>query len=227
VSALIPVIATFLVALTLGRLTARPTIRRLRAQLTDATWRAQHDPLTGLLNRAGLTAAYGTWQQTSQPLILVMVDLDDFKSINDTHGHETGDKILATVGNRIEETADLYGGLAARLSGDEFVALLPVRHGEVARPVEAIVNVLAAAVTVDTDGTAVTLEPSGRAGSCRGEHSDPLTVLLRRADIALYHAKHNGSPYVLYEPGLTMPIPQPRRRGTRLRDCRRHRGASA
>lgn len=114
-----------------------------------------------------------------------MIDLDDFKSINDTYGHDAGDKLLAVVGDRIDEMAELYEGVAARLSGDEFVVLLPIRHSELGRTVDAIVNVLAAPVTADTDGTPLTLQPSGKAGSCRGEHGDPLALLLRQAETSM------------------------------------------
>ncbi|MFI2652818.1 GGDEF domain-containing protein [Micromonospora fulviviridis] len=216
-------IATGLAAFTLGGLAMWPSVRRLRNRLTDAIWQLEHDPVTGMLNRAGLLAAHATLTEadTAGPIIVVLIDLDDFKPVNDTHGHDRGDDVLAAIGGRIADIAALHGGTAARLSGDEYAALLPVRTADLARIADTFVALIAQPVELTTDGTTVTVTVTASVGIALAESTDPFEeVALRRADIAMYHAKHHGrNRHALYEPGMAMPEPG-RRRGPRLRDRR-------
>jgi diguanylate cyclase (GGDEF)-like protein len=217
-------IATPAVAFLLGWLTARPLIRRLRAELADAAWWLGHDPLTGMLNRVGLHAAHAAMASTPQPVVILLIDLDDFKPVNDTHGHDSGDDLLIEIGDRITETADLFGGTAARLSGDEFAVLLPVRDQNHSRAADLFLTTIAQPVQLATDDTPVTVTVTASIGVTIAETSDPLDdVALRRTDIAMYHAKHHGgNRYTIYEPGMTMPA-NAHRRGPRLRDLRQQR----
>ncbi|MFC7759723.1 GGDEF domain-containing protein [Catellatospora bangladeshensis] len=179
----------------------------------------EHDPLTGLLNRRGLAAAHDRWQRKHhRPLALVFLDLDDFKAVNDTHGHHAGDELLIEVAHRLAEIADLYGGAAARRSGDEFAVLLPA-HRDLERTVDAIVAVVSQPVRISIDGTAVELPASASAGVCISEPSDDLDTLLHRADVALYHAKHTWRLFVMHRPGMAMPEAR-HRQGPRRRDRR-------
>ncbi|AEB44313.1 GGDEF domain-containing protein [Micromonospora maris] len=196
--------------------------RRLRAALTDAAWQLAHDPLTGLLNRAGLLAAHTTHTTLTthpQPILAILIDLDGFKTINDTHGHDTGDDLLITIADRIEELTDLHGGVAARLSGDEYAALLPVCRHDVDRIAAAFVAVIAAPARLDIDGHLSTIAVTASIGVACVESTDSLgDVALHRADIAMYHAKHGGgNQHVIYTPGLRMPT-RAARRGPRPRD---------
>ncbi|MEU1687883.1 diguanylate cyclase [Micromonospora sp. NPDC005707] len=223
-------IATALVAFTLGGLTMWPSIRRLRNRLTDATWQLEHDPVTGMLNRAGLLAANAALAEaaSSQPIIVVLIDLDDFKPVNDTHGHDRGDDILAAIGRRIADIAALHGGTAARLSGDEFAALLPVRTADLTRIADTFVALIAQPVGLTTHGAPGMVTVTASVGIALAESTDPFEeVALRRADIAMYHAKHDGrNRHVIYEPGMAMPDVG-RRRGPRLRDRRLSNEATA
>ncbi|MET8912477.1 diguanylate cyclase [Micromonospora sp. NPDC004551] len=216
-------IATALVAFTLGGLTMWPLVRRLRNRLTDAIWQLEHDPVTGMLNRAGLIAAHATLTAagTAGPVIVVLIDLDDFKPVNDTHGHDRGDNILAAIGRRITDIAALHGGTAARLSGDEYAALLPVRTPDLDRIADTFVALIAQPVELTTDGTPITATVTASVGIALAESTDPFEeVALRRADIAMYHAKHHGrNGHAVYEPGMAMPAGGCRRR-PRLRDRR-------
>ncbi len=215
-------IATAMVAFTIGGLTAWPTIRRLRNHLDTAIWQLQHDPVTGMLNRTGLQAAHTalTGTDTAAPIVVVLIDLDDFKPVNDTHGHDRGDHVLAVIGARITDIAALHGGTAARLAGDEYAALLPARAGDLARVADTFVVLISQPVHLTTDGEPITVTAS--VGLALAEATDPFDeVALRRADIAMYHAKKNGrNRHAVYEPGMAMPAAQ-HRRGPRLRD-RRH-----
>ncbi|MER7457317.1 diguanylate cyclase [Micromonospora sp. NPDC126480] len=212
-------IATAVVAFILGGLTTWPTIRRLRNRLADAIWQLEHDPVTGMLNRTGLLAAHATLTDTAGPIIVVLIDLDDFKPVNDTHGHDRGDDVLAAIGARITDIAALHGGTAARLAGDEYAALLPARAGDLARVADTFVALISQPVHPTTDGEPITVTAS--VGLALAEATDPIDeVALRRADIAMYHAKNNGrNRHAVYEPGMAMPATE--RRGPRLRD-RRH-----
>lgn len=223
-------IATALVSFTLGGLTMWPIVRRLRTRLTGATWQLEHDPVTGMLNRAGLLAAHVALAEaaSSQPIIVVLIDLDDFKPVNDTHGHDRGDDILTAIGRRIADIAALHGGTAARLSGDEYAALLPVRTADLARIADSFVTLIAQPVNLTTDGTTVTVTVTASVGIALAESTDPCEeVALRRADIAMYHAKHHGrNRHAIYEPGMAMPDVE-HRRGPRLRDRRLSNEATA
>jgi diguanylate cyclase (GGDEF)-like protein len=216
-------IATALVAFTLGSLTMWPSIHRLRNRLTDATWQLEHDPVTGMLNRAGLLAAHATLTgaDTVGPIIVVLIDLDDFKPVNDTHGHDRGDNILAAIGGRITDIAALHGGTAARLSGDEYASLLPVRTADLARIADTFVTLIAQPIELTTHGAPGLVTVTASVGIALAESTDPFEeVALHRADIAMYHAKHHGrNRHAIYEPGMAMPTAG-RRRGPRLRDHR-------
>lgn len=92
-----------------------------------AAARAERDPLTGLLNRRGFDAAatieLARAARYARPLTLAYIDLDDFKRVNDTHGHAAGDRLLAVVAGAL--AAGRACDVVARLGGDEFALLLP------------------------------------------------------------------------------------------------------
>ncbi len=109
----------------LARFTSHQILQAQRLELAERTSRM--DPLTGLGNRRALDeclqrelARHIRYQRT---LTLVVVDLDGFKAVNDTHGHPAGDRVLATVGRRLSEIRG--ADVAFRLGGDEFAVLLP------------------------------------------------------------------------------------------------------
>ncbi|MFF0371950.1 GGDEF domain-containing protein [Micromonospora sp. NPDC005087] len=216
-------IATALVAIALGRLTAWPTIHGLRTQLADATWSMLHDPLTGMLNRAGLQAAHATLAKTApaQPIIVALIDLDDFKRVNDTHGHGRGDDLLTEISDRITDIAALHGGAAARLAGDEYAALLPARTDDLDRIADTFATIISQPIALPADGNPATVTITASVGLALVDTSDTFTeVALQCADIAMYHAKRKGrNRHAIYQPGMTMP-PAQHRRGPRLRDRR-------
>ncbi|MFI5489219.1 GGDEF domain-containing protein [Micromonospora echinaurantiaca] len=220
-----------IVAVTLGAaggyLATRPTINRLRAALADAAWQLTHDPLTGLLNRTGLRTVHTAMAASGGPqrIIVMLIDLDQFKEVNDTYGHDAGDDLLMEVADRLGQLADAYGGSVARLSGDEFAAILPIRGHGISRLADLFTTVIAAPVKVQADSGPVTVTAS--VGIASVASTDSLgEFALHRADIAMYHAKQQGGDrHVLYAPGMTMPD-RKRRRGPRLRDLRRDQRGS-
>jgi diguanylate cyclase (GGDEF)-like protein len=210
--------ATMLAALACALLYAGWTIRRLHTRLARALHAASHDPLTGLYNRTAARHLFDQRATARLATVLALLDLDEFKQVNDTCGHQAGDQLLAAVADRLATAANRHGGHAARLAGDEFLLLLPVGTGDPVEPVACILAELTTPVHLGREGTHT---PHASAGITifDGVHGTWTTVL-RRADIACYHAKTRGGGYEVYSPGMAMPRPATpaQRRGPRLRD---------
>ena len=145
---------------------------------------ATHDPLTGLLNRAGLLEAIGAALARQHPLGVVLIDLDEFKQVNDRHGHQGGDRVLIEVARRIEALAG--DAPAARLGGDEFVILLT--HNTVTRA-RAFLIELSAAVAAPIPVAGATVTIGAACGAALARPGDDPDSLLAAADRFMYDAK--------------------------------------
>ncbi len=146
---------------------------------------ARHDDLTGLLNRAALLQLATDALAAGQGCSLLLVDLNDFKSINDTLGHLTGDHYLAVIAERLGALAQ-GTEYVTRLGGDEFAILLVHATNErIASLVDAVVVVCREPVTLN----GVALAGSASVGVAEGTTAESAESLLRRADLAMYHAK--------------------------------------
>ncbi|MDZ5447658.1 GGDEF domain-containing protein [Micromonospora sp. 4G57] len=207
----------------LGAATTRPALRRLRRQLAAAVHQAHHDPLTGLPNRTCATELFTRFAEAGRSLTVTLIDLNDFKAVNDTYGHDAGDALLVAVADRLSRTAAHHGGVAARLAGDEFLLLLPTDdHDHLHPPAAALVALTPPVTVTGADGTRATLTPHASAGVTYFNGLDgTLAGHLRQADIALYHAKQRRDHIANYHLGMHMPPPVQRRR--RLRDHPAHR----
>jgi diguanylate cyclase (GGDEF)-like protein len=156
--------------------------------------RASVDPLTGLANRSLLTrrlreALAGLGAQDGTPALLLL-DLDDFKTINDSLGHSHGDEVLLVVAGRLRACLQ-PAELAARLGGDEFAVLLP-RVADEAEAVAAAERLAASLRSpVIVSGREVLTRASVGVRLARGGDEDP-ERLLRDADMAMYAAKSTG-----------------------------------
>ncbi len=153
--------------------------------------RATHDALTGLPNRELLQERLDAVIHGHEGDVLgvAVLDLDDFKLINDSLGHAVGDEVLVTVSRRLAASAG-EGELVARIGGDEFIVVLRCPDdAAVASRLEGLLSVLAQPVEVH--GAALQVTPS--LGWCRfpGDGDDAL-ALMRRADQAMYQAKRQG-----------------------------------
>jgi diguanylate cyclase (GGDEF)-like protein len=190
-----------------GLAAMRTRVRRAHGEAAHARWLAGHDALTGLPNRTAARHHYQHAVLAGRPPAAALLDLDDFKAVNDTWGHHVGDDHLVAVAMRLAEACRDVGARAFRLGGDEFVLLLPSGDPQdVVRDVAVIVTELAAPQDLKVDEVrSVTLVPSASAGVAVPEPGDSFSDVLRRADIALYHAKQSGGAPQLYTSDLSQP----------------------
>jgi two-component system cell cycle response regulator len=158
---------------------------------------ARTDPLTGIGNRrsfdAELASRFEHARRYNRPLTLVMIDIDHFKEVNDTFGHQAGDEVLQRIARVLERTTR-QSDFVARFGGEEFVVLLPetplLEGLQVAEKIRAAVAAedLPTRVTVSA-GVATLPQP----------HIDSPDALVAAADAALYRAKESGRNRVEYE----------------------------
>jgi diguanylate cyclase (GGDEF)-like protein len=158
---------------------------------------AMHDELTGLANRR-LFARLLEDRLAVSAVSLLLLDIDRFKEVNDTLGHEVGDRLLRVVGERICE-ASPAGSQVARLGGDEFAVLLPVADDFDARACATLLRDALARPMV-LGGFSVAVDAS--VGVAGGGAGDTAVTLLRWADLAMYAAKHSRTGLEVYRPEL-------------------------
>jgi diguanylate cyclase (GGDEF)-like protein len=159
--------------------------RDLDEQRSRLAYEATHDSLTGLPNRAMLAERLAALGTAGDPA-LIMIDLDGFKAINDSLGHQAGDRLLVTVAERLAAAGQSGSDvLVSRLGGDEFAVLLDT--GGQHRAIQLAGWMLAAAAEPITLQTR-TVSVRASAGIATGAHDD----LMRHADLALYGAKAAG-----------------------------------
>ncbi len=156
----------------------------------QARYAAEHDHLTGAWSRRAFFGragrAHADAVRTGRPLSLLIVDVDHFKAVNDTHGHAVGDRVLADLVARTG--AVLRDDACARLGGEEFAVLLPHTDADAAvRLADELRRTLARAAVAGAGGAAVRYTVSVGAASL--DDGESLASLLQRADAALYAAK--------------------------------------
>ncbi len=170
----------------------RLTEQKLHARTRTLTRQAQTDYLTGISNRAGLAARAQQIFATGIPMSLMLLDLDDFKPVNDEYGHAAGDRVLEAVASRLRRELR-EGDLVARLGGDEFVVLLPGRSDHAALTVLAQRFVEQLHAPVQFGGVALSVSCS--IGIARfPENASDLDSLLHAADEAMYFCKRGHRP---------------------------------
>jgi diguanylate cyclase (GGDEF)-like protein len=166
--------------------------RRSKGARRELTRLSRHDPLTGLPNRAalpdllsrGLRAA----DHTTVHVAALFCDLDRFKLVNDTYGHEVGDRLMVAVARRIEDVTGTDAS-AARYGGDEFIVVQPVAgKAEAERMASRLITALEAPFEIGTD----TMRISVSIGVALSDSSATADDLLRDADVAMYQAKAMG-----------------------------------
>jgi diguanylate cyclase (GGDEF)-like protein len=166
---------------------------RCRAH-AELAYRAGHDSITGLLNRGEFLARLETVMRANdmQVIAVIVMDLDNFKMVNDTHGHKAGDEMLRVIAGRLGEVlgnASLSVGVAARLGGDEFAVLVGTDNGE---------KVIGLARTIHTNLRRPLIAANSEipvgisVGVAYRTEATTAAKLLDDADLAMYRAKESG-----------------------------------
>ncbi|NMO56412.1 bifunctional diguanylate cyclase/phosphodiesterase [Actinoplanes sp. TBRC 11911] len=168
--------------------TVDANLRKLQDVQQELAHQVSHDPLTEIGNRAMFTAQLTSVLGAGERFHVVLVDLDDFKEVNDRLGHGVGDALLKAVSRRLHERLR-PGDTVARLGGDEFTLLL---RGRSDRETAALLTDLTEAVREPLllDGHDLVARIS--AGVTAAEPGDTAEELMRRADVAMYTAKSSG-----------------------------------
>ena len=182
-------------------------LKAAQARVEHLAW---HDTLTGLCNRAGFQRALERVGVHWPDAVLMMVDLDRFKEVNDRHGHAAGDTVLRESAVRIKLAAR-PDDVVCRLGGDEFALLL--RGADAAQRALDLAGRLAAALSqlVRSDGLNVPVSASIGHAAFPGDAADT-EGLQRAADLALYAAKHGGrGQAVAFRPDLLERVQRRRR----------------
>ncbi|GAA2712883.1 hypothetical protein Apa02nite_090770 [Actinoplanes palleronii] len=181
--------------------------RRLVLDADASEYRSLHDPLTGLPNRRmfheRLARAVSSGGPDDQVGIMI-IDLDGFKAVNDTLGHQAGDQLLQAVGGRLL-TGVRDGDLAARLGGDEFAVLLPgvADLAAAAEVADRLVDEIRHDFLLDVGPASVSASIGLTIGGAGADDDE----LLRQADAAMYRAKSAGGGVAVHDPILDAVAP--------------------
>jgi len=164
-------------------------------QIDRARREARTDPLTRVSNRKAfdekLTVLHGDWERRSRPYVLILIDMDQFKRINDCHGHQAGDHVLEKLGGWLRGWVR-EGDFVSRFGGDEFAALLP--HTELDVGAE-LAETIRARTADETSQIALRDEDvsiSVSVGVAAPREGDTMGAVFARADEALYKSKRLG-----------------------------------
>jgi diguanylate cyclase len=173
---------------------------QVRTNLDHVQTLALFDQVTGLANRTSFCRQVERLlaeREEERAAALFFIDLDGFKGVNDTLGHAAGDQLLARVAGRLREvvmaqvSAGLSDAVLGRLAGDEFTMFFPAIPGR--ESASRIARAIQFALSERFDLGSQHIELGASIGiACYPDHGDTLSALLRSADIAMYHAKHQG-----------------------------------
>lgn len=172
-----------------------PALNQLKEHVDHLTRLQAQDALTGLANRRGFDQALDLEVQRATrfktPLSLCLLDIDDFKSINDTHGHPCGDKVIQTLG-LILKTEIRMIDIAARVGGEEFALLLPGTGLTRAQKLLTRILEMIRSTAVHCGDVELRFSASMGVASYRGKEIPDPGKLMTEADKALYRAKRAG-----------------------------------
>lgn len=198
------VLLFLLVIMRLGGLVRdlRATLHERRTLETALHHRALHDPLTGLANRTLLQDRLEhALDRRGQQVAVLFLDLDDFKSVNDTLGHHAGDTLLTSVADAIRRTVRA-GDTVARLGGDEFAVI--VDADATVDGTSELASRILGAITVPVEIAGRQRSTNASIGIAIGPSGEATAeTLMRQADIAMYVAKAEGKGrFVVFDPAL-------------------------
>ncbi|WP_168380980.1 sensor domain-containing diguanylate cyclase [Modicisalibacter radicis] len=176
-------------------------LEKIKKERDEMTAQARRDQLTGLPNRAYLNEYVGTLIDNPdvkhKGICLAVVDIDHFKPINDTYGHDVGDQVIVWLSDTVSKVLRARDGdFAARIGGEEFVVMINNASLDVARNVMERVRQTVASTPIPINSQ-VDLYITISGGITRWQTADVYSQVFKRADQALYNAKKNGRNQVL------------------------------
>ncbi len=172
----------------------------LRRRLQEKHEQAVRDPLTGLHNRLAyderIIQEFARWKRYGQPMVLMMIDIDHFKQVNDNYGHKAGDKALVLIADQIRNHLR-ESDFLARFGGEEFIVLMPETNLDAATLAADKLLKAVEQCEFHYQNAKVTITIS--AGLAQLRKDDTTESLFQRADQAMYHAKETGRNRCLIE----------------------------
>jgi diguanylate cyclase (GGDEF)-like protein len=195
------------------------TVWRLKELQRELQHQASHDPLTDLANRSLFVERVGDALRSSQDGVsVIFIDINDFKTVNDSLGHSAGDELLVVVARRLRDCVR-PSDTVARLGGDEFAIMLE-RPDSQREAIEVTVRLdrhLAERFSIN--GQSVSVHASAGIATGHGEQVTP-EELIRNADLAMYRAKYESKDrYELFESGMELPVKNRHHLKLRLKDA--------
>jgi diguanylate cyclase (GGDEF)-like protein len=192
---------TTMVTLTVAGLLVARLRRSVQGSVDELTRQARLDPLTGALNRSALTERaaieFARAERDRTPTAVIEIDIDQFKKLNDSHGHPAGDEVLQRVARALREETR-QSDVVARVGGDEFAVLLPTTSADEARLIAERLRASAQA-ELAAGGTVAAL--SVGVATTDGPPALDFDQLWAAADAAMYEAKRSGGDGVRIAPG--------------------------
>ena len=181
----------------------RRLVDQLREEAADKEHQALHDNLTGLPNRTlfnqRVEQAIASVQGTKGVVAVMLLDLDDFKEVNDTLGHHHGDLLLKEIGGRLCEVLR-PADTVARLGGDEFAVLIPFLEDP--KAVTSVARRISHAFERNFELSELTLEVHSSIGiALYPQHGQEAKTLLQKADVAMYYSKEQRRGFEIYDAG--------------------------
>jgi diguanylate cyclase len=166
-------------------------MEEFRKRLNAAETMATLDPLTGLANRRELDRQLSTRMAAEKQFCLLLFDVDDFKAINDTHGHLCGDEILRQIAGRLASQIRVRD-FVCRWGGDEFLVILECSIANARHRCQQIARWLSGPYRIAADGRELTVDIGLSVGVAEREPGDSLDQLFQRADALMYKRKAEG-----------------------------------
>jgi diguanylate cyclase (GGDEF)-like protein len=194
----------------------RRLLKGIRRQQAELEHRAMHDPLTGLANRNRFAAMLAARLDAHLPAAVLLIDIDDFKMVNDTMGHAVGDRLLHEMAKRLRAHSAVTD-VPSRLGGDEFAVLLDFDDAGAAE--EAAARILTALAVPFRVGEHQLLAHAS-VGIALAGPGDSGDEVLRNADIAMYAAKASGkASWTRFEPRMRNEVVNHARLGSELHNA--------